>query len=107
MLDSQSHVEHHAAACHAPDGVEVRLDHLRDLPEQKGKAQHQLAQGLPIERGAAAEPVQLSRNALGGVDQLVGFCVRYRQQAERSRSAKTGPATAKTDPQHRAQIGIR
>src|SRR5580704_7117226 len=106
-LDSQSHVEYHAAACHAPDGVEVRLDHLRDLSEQKGKAQHQLAQGRSIERSAAAEPVQLSRNALGGVDQLVGFCVGYRQQAERSRSTKTGPAIAKANPEHRAQIGIR
>jgi hypothetical protein len=42
-LDSQSHVEHDAAAGHATDRVEVGLDHLRDLPEQEGKAQDQLA----------------------------------------------------------------
>ena len=105
-LDSQSHVEHDAAVCHASDGVEVRLDHLWELPEQEGKAQHQLAQRLSVEHSAAAEPVQLSGDALGGVDQLVGFCVRYWQQAERSRSAKAGPATAEADREHWAQIGI-
>jgi hypothetical protein len=78
-LDSQSHVEHHAAACHAPDGVEVGLDHLRDLPEQEGKAQHQLAERLSVEHRAAAEAVELDGDALGGVDQLVGFCVGRRQ----------------------------
>src|SRR5450755_5163373 len=31
VLDSQSHVEHDAAAWHASDGVEVRFDHLWDL----------------------------------------------------------------------------
>src|SRR5450755_3544288 len=60
VLDSQSHVEHDAAAWHASDGVEVRLDHLRELPEQEGKAQHQLAQRLTIEHGAAAESVELT-----------------------------------------------
>ena len=83
-LDSQSHVEHDAAVWHASDGVEVRLDHLRELPEQEREAQHQLAQRLSIEHRAAAEPVQLSGDAVGGVDQLVGFCVGYRQQAERA-----------------------
>jgi hypothetical protein len=42
-LDSESHVEHDAAVCHASDGVEVGLDHLRDLQEQQGEAQDQLA----------------------------------------------------------------
>src|SRR5450631_581776 len=90
VLDSQSHVEHDAAAWHASDGVEVRLDHLRELPEQEGKAQHQLAQRLTIEHGAAAESVELRRDALGRVDQLVGFRVRCRQQAERSPAAEAG-----------------
>ena len=76
MLDSESHVEHDAAACHAADGVEVRLDHLRDFQEQEGKAQDQLAQRGAIEQRAAAEAVQLGGDAFGGVDQLVGFCLR-------------------------------
>ena len=100
VLDSESHVEHDAAACHASDGVEVRLDHFRELPEQERKAQHQLAQRLSIEHGAAAEPVQLVGDTLGGVDQLVGFCVGDRQQAKRSRSGKAGAATAEADRQH-------
>jgi hypothetical protein len=33
VLDSQSRVEHDAASCHAPDGVEVGLDDLWELPE--------------------------------------------------------------------------
>src|SRR5450755_1310475 len=106
VLDSQSHVEHDAAAWHASDGVEVRLDHLRELPEQEGKAQHQLAQRLTIEHGAATESVELGDHALGGGDQLVGFCVGDRQQAERGPSAKASPATAEADRQHGAEIGI-
>ena len=86
--------------------VEVSLDHLRGLYEQEGKAQDQLAQRRAIELRAAAEPVQLGGDAFGGVDQLVGFSVSYRQQAESSPSAKTGPATAEADRQHRAEIGI-
>jgi hypothetical protein len=43
VLDSQSHVEHDAAGGGAPDGVEVGLDHLGDLPEKQGEAQDQLA----------------------------------------------------------------
>jgi len=100
------HVEHDAASCHASDGVEVSLDDLWGLPEQEGEAQDQLAQRLSIEHSAAAESVQLSGDALGGVDQLVGFCVRFRQQTERSPTAKAGLATAEADPEHRAQIGI-
>ena len=49
---------------------------------------------LSIEQSAAPEPVQLSGDALGGVDQLVGFCVGPRQQAERSAAAEAGLATA-------------
>jgi hypothetical protein len=59
--------------------VEVSLDHLGDLPEQQGKAQDQLAQRRTIERGGAPEPVQLGRDALCGVDQLVGLGVRRRR----------------------------
>jgi hypothetical protein len=79
VLDSHSHVEHDASACHAPDGVEVGLDHFWELSEQEGEAQHQLAQRWSIKHSAAAEPIQLSDDALGGVDQLVGFRVGYRE----------------------------
>jgi len=78
-LDSESHVEFDAAARYAPDGVEVRLHHLGNLPEQEGEAQDQLPQRVAIEQSAATEPVELSGHALGGVDQLVGFCVGDRQ----------------------------
>jgi hypothetical protein len=76
VFDSQSHVHHEAAACHAPDGVEVGLGDLGDLREQEGEPQDELAQRFPVERSAAPQPVQLGGDALGGVDQLVGFCVR-------------------------------
>src|SRR5271165_2011263 len=66
VFDSQSHVENEAAAGHAPDGVEVGLDELGDLCEQQGEPQDELAQRLPVERGAAAQSVQLSGDALGG-----------------------------------------
>ena len=91
---------------HASDGVKVGLDDLWELPEQESEAQHQLAQRLTVEHSAAAEPVQFGDHPLGGVDQLVGLRVRDRQQAERSRSAQPGSATAEADRQHRAQIGI-
>ena len=77
-----------------------------DLPEQEREAQDQLAQRLAIEQSAAAEPVQLSDHALGGVDQLVGFCVGDRQQAERNPSAEAGLAPAEADREHWAEIGI-
>jgi hypothetical protein len=78
-FDSQSHVEHDAAVRHAPNRIEVSLDHLRDLPQQQGEAQDQIAQCLSIKQSAAAVPVELGDDALGGVDQLVGLCVRCRQ----------------------------
>jgi GAF domain-containing protein len=93
-FDSESHVEHDAAVCHASDGVEVSLDDLRGLYEQESEAQDQLAERRTIEQRAAAESLQLGGDPLGGVDQLVGFCVGDRQQAERGPSAKTGPVTA-------------
>ena len=106
MLDSQLHVEHDAAGCQASNRVEVSLDDLWGLAEQPGEAQDQLAQRLSIEHGAAAEPVQLGGDALGGVDQLVGFCVRFGEHAKRRPTAKAGLATAEADREHRAQIGI-
>src|SRR4249920_1559156 len=84
VLDSQLHVEHDAARCQASNRVEVSLDYLWGLPEQQSEAQDQLAQRLSIEHSAAAEPVQLGGDAVGGVDQLVGFCVRFGGQAKRS-----------------------
>jgi hypothetical protein len=50
----------------------------------EGKARDQLAQRITVEQSAAAESVELGGDALDGVDQLVGFCVRFRQQAKRS-----------------------
>ena len=58
-FDSESHVEHDAAVCHASDGVEVSLDDLRGLYEQESEAQDQLAERRTIEQRAAAESVQL------------------------------------------------
>ena len=98
VFDSQSHVQHEAAACHAADGVEIGLDDLGDLCEQEGEAQDELAQRLAIVRSAASQPVQFSGDALGGVDQLVGFCVRRWWQAKRSRFGKAGLEPAQARP---------
>ena len=78
-FDSESHVEHDAAVCHASDGVEVSLDDLRGLYEQESEAQDQLAERRTIEQRAAAESVQLGGDPLDGVDHLVGFFVGVRK----------------------------
>ena len=43
---------------------------------------------------------------MAGVDQLVGFDVRRRRQAERDGFAEAGSAAAEADRDHGAQIGI-
>jgi hypothetical protein len=71
----------------------------------QSEAQDQLAQRRTIERSRAPKRVQLSGDALAGVDQPVGLDICRRWQAEPAVSP-AGEATAEADRDHGAQIGI-
>ena len=90
----------------ASDRIEIGLDELgHDLDEQR-EAKNQLPEGRAIEWPSAGEVRQLPGDRLARVDQLVGFDVGDRRQAERSRFPITGLAPAEPDGDHRSQVRI-